>query len=194
MTAQASYRSQADWSIFLLHWLKSPLRIGSVLPSGPRVAAALARQMQLTRPGMILELGAGTGGITRGLIAGGCPVERLVTVESEPKLADHLRGVHPGAKVLCGDARDAGALLDSIRVGELATVISSLPIKWFPVEDQRRILLPCFERLGAGGHFIQITNAMRSPVAHEALGVDAREIERVWFHFLPVQVWRYWRH
>jgi len=192
MSIHAADRSTEDWSIFFRHWLKAPLRIGSALPSGPRVARAMARQMRLDRPGAILELGAGTGGITRGLIEAGCPVDRLLMIESERGLADHLRANFRGARVLHGDARRAGELLDANGGREIASAISSLPIKWFPVEDQRAIVMACLRRLGPGGYFVQITNAMASPVAHEALGINAEEIERVWFHFLPIQVWRYW--
>jgi len=190
--AERSERARDDWTIFLLHWLKSPLRIGSALPSGPRVARAMARQMQLDRPGPVVELGAGTGGITRGLVIGGAAPERLVLIESEPRLAAHLRRNYPKARVLRGDAREIGHLLDGLHIDTVASVISSLPIKWFPVEDQRHIVLGSLRRLGPGGAFIQITNAMASPVDYRALGIKAREVERVWFHFLPIQVWKYW--
>ena len=178
--------------IFLRHWLRKPLGMGAALPSGPRVARALARQMQLDRPGAVLELGAGTGTITGGLLAGGCAAHRLVLVESEPKLVEHLRLHYPGLRIIGGDARKVDTLLAEAGIDRLATVISSLPIKWFDADDQRDVVMPCLRRLGPGGFFVQITNAPNSPVDFRALRVNAARVDAVWFHFLPVQVWRYW--
>jgi phosphatidylethanolamine/phosphatidyl-N-methylethanolamine N-methyltransferase len=173
-------------------WLRRPIGMGALLPSGPHVAAVLARQMQLDRDGPVLELGAGTGTITGGLIAGGCPPERLVLLESEPALTEHLRAHYPGTEIVCGDAKRIDAVLREIGIGRLATVISTLPIAWFPVADQRDVVMPCLQRLGRGGHFIQITNAPVSPIADRRLHINAARVDAVWFHFLPVQVWRYW--
>ncbi|MGH7075078.1 MAG: class I SAM-dependent methyltransferase [Stellaceae bacterium] len=178
--------------IFLSHWLRHPLGMGAALPSGPGVARALARQMQLDRPGTVLELGAGTGTITGGLLAAGCPPERLFLIESEPRLVAHLEVHYPGIKSIAGDARQIDQLLAENGIDRLATVISSLPVKWFGLEDQRMVVMPCLKRLGPGGFFVQITNAPSSPIDHRALRINAARVDAVWFHFLPVQVWRYW--
>jgi len=178
--------------IFMRHWLRNPLRMGALLPSRPRVAEAVARQLQLGRPGPILELGAGTGTITSGLIAGGCPPERLVLIESEPALTEHLREHYPATRAICGDATRIDTMLSEIGVTQLATAVSSLPIKWFSLDDQRATVMPCLKRLGPGGYFIQITNAMTSPIDASRLRINAQQVDAVWFHFLPVQVWRYW--
>jgi phosphatidylethanolamine/phosphatidyl-N-methylethanolamine N-methyltransferase len=166
--------------------------MGALLPSSPRVAAVLARQMELKRDGPVLELGAGTGTITRGLIAGGCPPERLVLVESEAQLAAHLDQHYPATRVIRGDARNIHALLDEAGVGQLATVISTLPIKWFPLEEQRAVVMPCLRQLGPRGYFVQITNAPTPPIDAYRLRINAARVDAVWLHFLPVQVWRFW--
>jgi phosphatidylethanolamine/phosphatidyl-N-methylethanolamine N-methyltransferase len=166
--------------------------MGALLPSGPRVAAVLARQMELERAGPVLELGAGTGTITRGLIAGGCPPERLVLVESEAQLAAHLRQHYPAIRVIRGDARKIDALLEQASIGRVATVISTLPIKWFSLEDQRAVVMPCLRQLGPRGYFVQITNAPSPPIDAHRLRINAARVAAVWLHFLPVQVWRFW--
>ena len=174
------------------HWLRDPIGIGALLPSTSGVARALAAQLQLGRSGPILELGVGTGTVTSGLIAGGCAPERLILVESKPELVNHLSAHYPGARVICGDATKIDELLGELGVTQLATVISTLPIKWFNLEQQRATVMPCLKRLGPGGYFIQITNAPTSPIDHRRLRINAARVDAVWFHFLPVQVWRYW--
>jgi phosphatidylethanolamine/phosphatidyl-N-methylethanolamine N-methyltransferase len=50
----------ADAAVFFGLWLQKPLQIAAANPSGPHLADALARFVELERPGPVLELGAGT--------------------------------------------------------------------------------------------------------------------------------------
>lgn len=185
--------SGAESALFFRHWLRHPLGIGAVLPSSAAVARAMAKDLPLSRAGLVLELGGGTGVVTRGLIEAGCPEDRLIVVEREAALAEVLRQRFSRSRVVEGDACAIDDILASLDVAHLAVVISSLPIKWFPVESQQAVMRPCFERLGEGGAFLQLTNALVSPVAASRLGLHGREIARIWTQFPPVQIWRYVR-
>jgi len=66
--------------------LQKPLHIAAASPSGTRLADAIANCVAFDRPGAVLELGAGTGGITRGLMRAGCPPDRIIAIEREPRL------------------------------------------------------------------------------------------------------------
>ena len=180
----------ADATVFFGLWLQKPLRIAAANPSGPYLADALAHCVELDRPGPVLELGAGTGSLTRGLVRAGCPPERIMAVESEARFAAMLRREFPGATVIEGDATRVGQYLAG-RVERLSTVVSSLPIKWFPLEAQRAIVVPCLDLLGPGGRFLQVTNAFTSPLPMGRLGITGREICRVWLNLLPAQIWSY---
>jgi phosphatidylethanolamine/phosphatidyl-N-methylethanolamine N-methyltransferase len=183
----------ADGALFFRHWLRHPLAIGAILPSSDAVARAMANDVPFSRPGAVLELGGGTGVVTRSLIEAGCPPERLIVVEREPVLADILRRRFAEARVVEGDACAIGTLLAELGVKQLAAVISSLPIKWFPLESQRAVVEPCFDLLGEGGMLLQLTNALVSPLAMRSLGLKGTEVARVWSQFPPVQIWRYQR-
>jgi phosphatidylethanolamine/phosphatidyl-N-methylethanolamine N-methyltransferase len=180
----------AGATIFFGLWLQKPLHIAATNPSGPRLADAFARFVELGRPGAVLELGAGTGSLTRGLVRGGCPPDRIIAVEREPSLAVMLRRDFPGVRVIEGDAVRIGEYLAD-RTEPLAAVVSSLPIKWFPLEAQQAIVKPCLELLGPGGLFLQVTNAFSSPLPMERLGIAGREVCRVWLNLLPSQIWAY---
>ncbi|HTZ37626.1 MAG TPA: phosphoethanolamine methyltransferase, partial [Stellaceae bacterium] len=91
-------------ALFFGLWLQKPLQIAAVTPSSARLAGAMARLVDLARPGPVLELGAGTGSLTRGLLRAGCPPSRLIAVEREPRFAAALRARCPGVTVLDGDA------------------------------------------------------------------------------------------
>jgi len=180
----------AGATVFFGLWLQKPLCIAAANPSGSRLADALAHYVELHRPGAVLELGAGTGSLTRGLVRAGCPPDRIIAVEREPRLAAVLRSEFPGIRVIQDDATRVEENLIG-REGRLAAVVSSLPIKWFPLEAQRAILKPCLELLGPGGRFLQITNAFSSPLPMARLGISGREICRVWLNVLPAQIWAY---
>jgi phospholipid N-methyltransferase len=70
-------------------------------------------------------------------------------------------------------------------------VVSSLPIKWFSVADQRDVVEPCLERLGPDGLFLQMTNAFSSPIAINPLGIAGKRVAYVWRNLPPAQVWAY---
>ena len=181
-----------DGITFLARWLRHPLAIGAALPSGRSIGRAVARRVQLERPGMVLELGGGTGSLTRAMLAAGCPADRLVVVEREPQLAGILERRFPGVRILQGDACELRLLLERQGIGQLATVVSSVPIKWFSRSDQNAVLQQSFDLLGPGGHVLQLTNAMTSPVPLD-LGFDGTEVERIWLNFPPIQIWCYRR-
>jgi phosphatidylethanolamine/phosphatidyl-N-methylethanolamine N-methyltransferase len=180
-----------DFGVFFGLWLQNPLRIAAANPSGAHLADTVARHVDLSRPGPVLELGAGTGSLTRGLIRAGCPPQRIIALEREPRLAAVLRRDFPLMTVIEDDATRIGDHL-ATRADRLCAVVSSLPIKWFSRQQQQAVVGPCLDRLGPGGTFLQTTNAFTSPLASE-LGLAGSEIARVWRNLLPTQLWSYAR-
>jgi phosphatidylethanolamine/phosphatidyl-N-methylethanolamine N-methyltransferase len=80
-----------DFALFFGLWLQRPLGIAAAYPSSVRLADAAARFVDLSRPGPVLELGARTGRLTRGLFRAGCPPQRIIALEREPRPAALLR-------------------------------------------------------------------------------------------------------
>jgi phosphatidylethanolamine/phosphatidyl-N-methylethanolamine N-methyltransferase len=183
----------SEAAIFFTAWLRRPLGIAALLPSGATVADACARLVDLSRPGAVLELGAGTGSLTRGLLRAGCPTDRIIAVECDPELLRVLKARLPAVRAVAGDATRLGDILDRHRVGPLAAILSSLPIKWFPLDAQRTIVEQGLTRLGSDGRFLQITNAFASPLPRRALSIEGCQLARVWRNAIPVQIWSYWR-
>ncbi|MGE5200803.1 MAG: class I SAM-dependent methyltransferase [Acidobacteriota bacterium] len=186
-------RAPGEWALLLRRWLRSPLRVAELAPTSRWVARAVAARLDLDRPGAVVELGGGTGSLTRGLLDAGCPPDRLVAIELDPEFAALLRRRFPGIAVIAGDAGKAAAPLAALGISRAATVVSSLPIRWFPRETQETILRTSLDLLGAGGSFYQLTNAPNSPLRPQEAGVKAEPVQWVWRNFLPIKIWRYWR-
>ena len=180
-----------DAALFFGLWLQKPLQIAAVTPSSARLASVMAQLVDFGRPGPVLELGAGTGSLTRGLLRAGCPADRLIALEREPKLADTLRRGFPGIATIAGDATALADYFAQNGIDRLCAVVSSLPIKWFPVAAQREVVEPCLARLGSGGRFLQMTNAFASPIAIGPLGIAGRRVAYVWRNLPPAQIWAY---
>ena len=182
---------RGDHALFFGLWLQKPLQIAAVTPSSKRFACVMAELVDLSRPGPVLELGAGTGSLTRGLLQAGCPAERLIALEREPRLAAALRRSFPGISTIVGDATMLAEHLARNGIDQLCAVVSSLPIKWFSVAEQRQVVTPCLMRLAPGGHFLQMTIAFTSPVAIRPLGIAGRRVAHVWRNLPPSQTWAY---
>src|SRR3990170_1636830 len=84
-------------------WLKNPRKIGAVAVSSAELASAMARQVP-RGPGYVVELGGGTGSVTKAILKAGTPPEKLIVVERDPTLHKLLQERYPGVKVLLGDA------------------------------------------------------------------------------------------
>jgi phosphatidylethanolamine/phosphatidyl-N-methylethanolamine N-methyltransferase len=179
--------------LFFGLWLRRPLQIAAIRPNSEHLADAIAGLVDLSRPGPVLELGAGTGSLTRGLLRRGCTPSRIIALEREPPLAALLRRDRPGITVIEGDATRIGEYLAERHVDRLASVVSSLPIKWFPEAARRAVLLPCLDVIAEGGAFLQVTNGFCSPVSIERLAIAGREAGRVWRNLPPAQIWSYTR-
>lgn len=81
----------------------SPRMVGAVCPSGRALAEALAERVP-AGDGLVVELGAGTGAVTRVLLERGISLDRLVAVEKSGPLAEVLRRRFPELTVIRGDA------------------------------------------------------------------------------------------
>lgn len=172
-------------------WLKNPRSIGAVAVSSPELAAAMARQVPRDAAGYVVELGGGTGSVTRALLASGVAPDRLVVVERDPVLHRYLSDRFPGVRVLLGDALHLAALLRRHNLMPVAAIVSSLPLLTFKRSIQLRIGAQAFALLQPGAPFIQFTYGIFSPLPRERLGIEGEVEERVLQNLPPASVWRY---
>ena len=99
------------YSTWLRTYLKNPLQLGALFPSGPSLGALMVEHIKPGQHLPILELGAGSGSFTRALLAKGIPEEELVLVEQSRVFANYLEKSFPMAKVICGDATNVVEIL-----------------------------------------------------------------------------------
>ena len=178
---------------FLSAWLRNPRQAGALLPSGSRLAQAMAEQVDPGR-GLVVELGVGTGAITRALIERGVTPEQLILVEKDPALFGEMERRFPGVVALRGDAAHLDQLLKRAGVGRPGTLVSSLPLLSMTRRQRLRVLIQIFSSLGMGGVLVQFTYSPLSPIPDvlaAALGVSGRRVARVFSNLPPAAVWVY---
>jgi phosphatidylethanolamine/phosphatidyl-N-methylethanolamine N-methyltransferase len=120
-------------AFFLRRWLADPLRVGAIMPSAPALTRRMAREVRLRDDDdVVVELGPGTGAVTRALIHAGVPEERLILVERDPKMCAFLRRRFPSAQLIQGDTGCLEEVLPARWHGRVGTVVSSLPLVSLP--------------------------------------------------------------
>jgi phosphatidylethanolamine/phosphatidyl-N-methylethanolamine N-methyltransferase len=171
-------------------WLKNPRKIGAVAVSSAELAAAMARQIP-RGPGWVVELGGGTGSVTKAIIRAGTPPEKLIVVERDPTLHRVLQERYPTVKVLLGDAAKLQPLLKREGIDHVKAIVSSLPLISMKRSLQDRITHQAFAVLGPGAPLIQFTYSLFSPIQRRRHGVDGQVGERVLQNLPPASVWVY---
>jgi len=177
-------------SLFLRRWLANPLQMGSVIPSSPVLCRRIAAVVERKEDEVVLELGAGTGVVSRALLNAGIPPERLVVVEIVPDMAEHLRRVLPGVNVIQGDAFELSRALPERMQGKVGTAICGIPLVMLPLEQQRRFV-DAVERVAPGKGFLLYTYCITSPLPYRKLGLTARREAWTPLNIPPASVWRY---
>jgi phosphatidylethanolamine/phosphatidyl-N-methylethanolamine N-methyltransferase len=176
--------------LFFRRWISNPLQMGSVVPSSAALCRRIVQQTRREPDEAILELGAGTGVISRALLASGVPPERLFVVEIVPEMADHLRAVLPGARVIEGDARSLPDLLPQAWHGRIGTVICGIPLVLLPLAEQKRFI-EAIEAVAPGRGFLHFSYCITSPLPWQRHGLTARREAWTPMNFPPASVWRY---
>jgi phosphatidylethanolamine/phosphatidyl-N-methylethanolamine N-methyltransferase len=178
---------------FLKMWIESPRLTGAVSPSGRFLARAMARAVGPIDDGMVIELGPGTGPVTKALIEEGVPREQLVLVEYEAAFCRLLGERFPGVRVLQGDAYTLRRTLAGLTDRPIRAIVSSLPLLNQPSARRAALIDDAFALMTPGGVFVQFTYGMASPIPRPAGAgrFSAHATAPIWLNVPPARVWTY---
>ena len=176
---------------FFREWLRDPLRVAAVAPSGKALARLMTSEIShLTGP--VIELGPGFGAFTRALVERGVRQEDLALIEFGDSFAEALRLRYPGALTLCMDATCLRSidLFGGVPVG---ATVSGLPLLSMVPRKVMAILKGAFQKMGSDGAFYQFTYGPRCPVSLrvlDRLGLEAHRIGGTFANIPPAAVYR----
>lgn len=173
--------------------VSQPKSVGAIVPTSVFMARRMASVASAASGLPVLELGPGTGVVTRALLRRGLPSERIVAVEYSDHFCRLLEAEHPEIKVIQGDAFNLDKTLAGLGHNRFDCVISGLPLLNFSVGERIALVEDCLGRIAHGRPMIQFSYGPTSPVPAgrgrytvERFGVEIRNIP-------PAQMWIYRR-
>jgi phospholipid N-methyltransferase len=155
-TANRSLRPQPDDRLaFFRAFLKRPKEVASIIPSSRFLERRVMRATRADRADLVVELGPGTGGTTRALLAAMRPEAKLLAIEINPHFVEVLdRWPDPRLIVREGSATDIRSILTDQGLGAPDVVVSGIPFSTMARPIGRDILRAVYDALEPGGAFV----------------------------------------
>lgn len=176
---------------FFKGWLDGPKSVGTPFPTSIYTGRAMANFINVSSGLPVLEVGPGTGTITRAILARGVKQENLYAVEYSANFVAGLEREFPDARILHGDAFEMDAVLDDARDLTFDCVISAIPLLNFPMVQRIAYLEDLLSRIPVGRPVVQVTYGPMSPVP---AGLGKFLVERADFivrNVPPAHLWTY---
>lgn len=154
---------------FIKAALRNPLEVSTIFPTSRALAETLLAHGDVKPAQRIVELGAGTGAITRHLLPKLAKKEAYLGIELDPKMVNFLRTTYPSARFETGLAEN---LPQWVQPASADIVVSSLPWTMFSDETQEKTITAILQALKPGGVFLTYvcSNAILYPGARKFIG------------------------
>ena len=125
---------------FLQAFIKNPLKVGSIAPSSPELAQKMVEGIRPQRDSVVLELGVGTGAITKFLQEITPDSESYLGIELDKTLVKSLNEKFPNLKIIRGNACNLAMIHKKTKMGKVGCIISCLPFVSIPNDIGEKIL------------------------------------------------------
>jgi phosphatidylethanolamine/phosphatidyl-N-methylethanolamine N-methyltransferase len=178
---------------FFKGWIDKPRAVGSIVPTSSVTARRMASIIDLKSGLPVLEVGPGTGVITKAILERGVKSSDLYAVEYSHDFVVHLVRNYPDVNVIEGDGFNLDETLGDKRGMTFDCVVSGVPLLNFPVARRVAYLENLLKRIPHGRPVVQLTYGPKSPIPP---GLGDYTVEH--FHFIlrnipPTQLWLYRR-
>lgn len=176
---------------FIKGWIKSPGVVGSIKPTGKIAANYMASLLPIDTGLPVLELGPGTGVITKEILERGLEPSKIVSVEYSKEFFAFLTENYPGVKFVNGDALDLENTLKDIEYDTYAGVVCAIPLLNFPMEQRTKIIQESLKLIEANGPLIQLCYGPKPPVAAIPGQFTVEKSDRIFRNIPPAGIWIY---
>lgn len=178
---------------FFKGWIDRPKAVGSIVPTSSITARKMTSVINPNSGLPVLEVGPGTGVITRAILARGVKPQNLYAVEYSDDFVRHLRRSYPGVNVIEGDAFNLAAALGDNKDLTFDSVISGVPLLNFPVAQRIQYLESLLDRIPAGRPVVQLTYGPMSPIPAGRGDYTVKHFDFIIRNIPPTQLWVYRR-
>lgn len=178
---------------FFKGWIDKPKAVGAIIPTSSITARRMASVANPASGLPVLELGPGTGVVTRAILARGIAPASVYSVEYSAEFVEHMRRACPGVNVIQGDAFDLDRTLGEEASLKFDCAISAVPLLNFPTIRRVQYINGLLDRLPVGRPVIQITYGPLSPVPARRGEYTVEHFDFVIRNIPPAQLWVYRR-
>ncbi|MDH4441137.1 MAG: class I SAM-dependent methyltransferase [Rhizobium sp.] len=178
---------------FFKGMMQGPKHVGAIVPTSSVTARRMASVVDPASGLPVLELGPGTGVITKQILARGIAPEKIVSVEYSRDFYERLVEDYAGVNFIHGDAFDLEKTLGAYAGQTFDSVISALPLLSFPMEGRIRLIDDLLSRIPVGRPVVQITYGPVSPVIAKPDRYHIQHFDFVVRNIPPAQLWIYRR-
>ncbi|GAA4711824.1 methyltransferase domain-containing protein [Pseudonocardia yuanmonensis] len=144
-------------ALVLREFVRNPLRMASVTPSSPALAATMTAPVPSSGEPIVVELGPGTGAFTAAVQQRLGSRGRHIAVDLNPHLAEVLAERFPSVEVVVAAAADLPAILADRGIATADAVVSGLPWAAFSGRAGGRLIDTIATTLHPAGAFTQFT-------------------------------------
>ncbi|MCD6039692.1 MAG: ribosomal adenine dimethylase [Gammaproteobacteria bacterium] len=172
---------------FLKALLHNPRETGAIFPSSRFLAKEMAAHVLQNQEGVVVELGAGTGVVTKALLQSGIQPQNIIVVESSKSMVKKLQRCFPTIQIIEGDAAELTTLLAHEK-REIHTILSSLPLRSLPKATTQSILKQINTLLSSRGRYIQFTYSFTQDQFFSPPHFQHIVSKRIWMNLPPARV------
>lgn len=178
---------------FIRGMMDKPKTVGAIMPTSVHTARRMASVIEPQSGLPVLELGPGTGVITRAILERGIAPERIYSVEYSDDFIAHLHLAYPGVQLIHGDAFDLETTLAHLGEQRFDTAISGLPLLNFPMHQRVKLLESLLDRLPPGRPVVQFSYGPVSPIVAQPDRYRIKHFDFIVRNIPPAQIWLYTR-
>jgi phosphatidylethanolamine/phosphatidyl-N-methylethanolamine N-methyltransferase len=178
---------------FFKGWMDGPKSVGAICPTSSVTAKRMASVITASSNLPVLELGPGTGVITKAILERGVAPENLVSIEYSTDFYQNLVKAYKGVHFINGDAFELDKTLGGMKSVIFDSVVSAIPLLSFPMERRIALLEDLLNRLPAGRPVMQITYGPVSPIIANPDRYKIKHYDFVMRNIPPAQLWTYTR-
>ncbi|MCA1438782.1 methyltransferase domain-containing protein [Ensifer sp. IC4062] len=178
---------------FFRGWMSNTRAVGAILPTSSITARRMASVVNPQSGLPVLELGPGTGVITKAILERGIAPEKLVSVEYSTDFFNQLKTRFAGVQFINGDAFDLEHTLGSLKDRQFDSVVSAVPLLNFPMHRRVELVEDLLSRIPVGRPVVQISYGPLSPVVAMPDRYSIQHLDFVVRNIPPAQLWVYRR-
>lgn len=175
----------------------TPTSTGAISPASTQLAANMVEAAGVTHQQTIVELGPGTGAVTKVIASNLAPGAQFFALELNPSFAQKTRQRCPGVNVYLDNALNLGERLNTLGLPHCDCILSSLPWTFFDHQLQQQLLSVIAASLKPGGIFVTYaySGVRLNPAGRRFVGLmnetfnDVQRGKIIWQNLPPARVY-----